>query len=145
MLRSLKWGGILGMISVVLALIDTIVWTALHAATETQVFEYAYVINVLFYVIAGFMTAYLTGYVRLGIADALIAAVISGTIGTVSQSLVFHPLDIYVAFAVIVMVIIELFSAVPFGALGGAIGRMARRKGPVRPAVIKEVASGAGG
>ncbi|HEU5200159.1 MAG TPA: hypothetical protein VFU32_11000, partial [Ktedonobacterales bacterium] len=114
------------------------------AATETQVFEYAYIINVLFYVVAGFMTAYLTGYVRLGIADALIAAVISGTIGTVSQSLVFHPLDIYVAFAVVVMVIIELLSAVPFGALGGAIGRVARRKGPVRPAVVKEVASGAG-
>ena len=145
MLRSLKWGGILGLISVVLALVDTIAWTALRAATETQVFEYAYVINVLFYIIAGMVAAYLTGYIRLGIADALIAAVISGTIGTVSQSLVFHPLDVYVAFAVVVMVIIELFSAVPFGALGGVIGRAARRKGPARPAVVKEVASGAGG
>ena len=145
MLRSLKWGGILGLISVVLALINTIVWTALHAATETQVFEYAYIINVLFYIIAGFMTAYLTGYIRLGIADALIAALISGTIGTISQSLVFHPLDIYVALAVVVMIIIELFSAVPFGALGGLIGRVVRRKGPAHPAVVKEVASGAGG
>lgn len=145
MLRSLKWGGILGLISVVLALIDTIVWTALHAATETQVFEYAYVINVLFYIIAGMVAAYLTGHIRLGIADALIAAVISGTIGTVSQSLVFHPLDVYVAFAVVVMVIIELFSAVPFGALGGAIGRVARRKGPARSVVVEEVAGGAGG
>ncbi len=145
MLRSFKWGGILGLISVVLALIDTIVWTALHAATETQVFEYAYIINVLFYIIAGVVTAYLTGYIRLGIADALIAAVISGTIGTVSQSLVFHPLDIYVAFAVVVMIIIELFSAVPFGALGGVIGRVARRKGPVRSVVVKEAAREASG
>ncbi len=139
MIRSLKWGGILGLISVVLALLDTIIWVSLHAADETQVFEYAYIINVAFYVIAGFIAAKLTGYVRLGIADALIAAVISGTVGTISQALVFHPLDAATFFAVIVMVIIELFSAVPFGALGGGIGRLVRGKGPLRPKKIEEV------
>lgn len=138
MIRSLKWGGILGVISVVLALLDTIVWTSLHAADETQVFEYAYLINVAFYVIAGFVAAKLTGYIRLGIADALIAAVISGTLGTISQALVFHPLDAATFFAVIVMVIIELFSAVPFGALGGGIGRLVRGSGPVRAAKVEE-------
>jgi hypothetical protein len=141
MLRSLKWGGILGGISVTLALLDTILWTVLHAANETQVFEYAYVINVVFYIIAGIVAAYLTGYIKLGIADALIAAVISGTLGTISQALVFHPLDAATFIAVIVMVIIEVLSAVPFGALGGVIGRLARRKGPARPAVVEEVAS----
>ena len=140
MLRSLKWGGILGLISVVLALIDTIVWTSLRAADETQVFEYAYLINVVFYVIAGIVAARMTGYVRLGIADALIAAVVSGTLGTISQALVFHPLDVETLFAVIVMVIIELMSAVPFGALGGGIGRLLRRKGPVRPVALERVA-----
>lgn len=138
MIRSLKWGGILGLISVVLALLDTIIWTSQHGADETQVFEYAYLINVAFYVIAGFVAAKLTGYVRLGIADALIAAVISGTLGTISQALVFHPLDAATFFAVIVMVIIELFSAVPFGALGGGIGRLARRSGPARAAKLEE-------
>lgn len=140
MVRSLKWGGILGLISVVLALLDTILWTSLHAADETQVFEYAYLINVAFYVVAGFVAAKLTGYVRLGIADALIAAIISGTLGTISQALVFHPLDAATFFAVIVMVIIELMSAVPFGALGGAIGRLARGRGQARPASREEVA-----
>ncbi len=144
MLRSLKWGGILGLISVVLALIDTIVWTVLHAADETQVFEYAYIINVAFYVIAGGVAAYLTGYIRLGIADSLIAAVISGTIGTISQALVFHPLDAATFFAVVVMVIIELFSAVPFGALGGVIGRLVRRRGPTVAAMADAVAGEAG-
>jgi hypothetical protein len=137
MIRSLKWGGILGLISVALALLDTILWTSLHAADETQVFEYAYVINVAFYVIAGFVAARLTGYIRLGIADALIAAVLSGTIGTISQALVFHPLDAATFFAVIIMVIIELFSAVPFGALGGSIGRLVRGKGPAHPAKLE--------
>jgi hypothetical protein len=140
MIRSLKWGGLLGLISVMLALIDTIVWTSLHAADETQVFEYAYLINVAFYIVAGCVAAWLTGYVRLGIADALIAAVISGTIGTISQALVFHPLDAATFFAVLVMVIIELISAVPFGALGGAIGRLVRGRGPARPAKIEEMA-----
>jgi hypothetical protein len=139
MIRSLKWGGILGVISVVLALLDTIIWTSLHAADETQVFEYAYLINVAFYVIAGLVAAKLTGYIRLGIADALIAAVISGTLGTLSQALVFHPLDAATFFAVIVMVIIELFSAVPFGALGGGIGRLVRGSGPARIAKMEEV------
>jgi hypothetical protein len=138
MLRSLKWGGILGLISVALALLDTILWTSLHAADETQVFEYAYIINVAFYVIAGFVAAKLTGYIRLGIADALIAAVLSGTLGTISQALVFHPLDAATFFAVIVMVIIELFSAVPFGALGGGLGRLVRGQGPAHPAKLEE-------
>ncbi len=138
MIRSLKWGGILGLVSVVLALLDTILWTSLHAADETQVFEYAYLINVAFYVIAGFVAARLTGYIRLGIADALIAAVISGTLGTISQALVFHPLDAATFFAVIVMVIIELFSAVPFGTLGGGIGRLVRGRGPVHSAKLEE-------
>jgi len=140
MLRALKWGGILGLISVVLALLDTIIWTSLHAADETQVFEYAYLINVAFYVIAGIVAARLTGYVRVGIADALVAAIISGTLGTISQALVFHPLDDATFFAVIVMVIIELMSAVPFGALGGGIGRLIRGKGPMRSAPIEEMA-----
>jgi uncharacterized membrane protein YjjP (DUF1212 family) len=143
-LRSLKWGGILGMISVTLALIDTIIWTSLHAADETQVFEYAYLINVLFYVIAGIVAARLTGYIRLGILDALIAAVISGTIGTISQALVFHPLDAATFIAVIVMTIIELVSAVPFGALGGGIGRLIRRSGPARAIVPGEIVGEAG-
>jgi hypothetical protein len=143
-LRSLKWGGILGLISVALALLDTILWTSLHAADETQVFEYAYLINVLFYVIAGVVAARLTGYVRLGILDALIAALISGTIGTISQALVFHPLDAATFIAVIIMTFIELFSAVPFGALGGGIGRLMRRSGPVRAVVPGEIASGVG-
>jgi hypothetical protein len=140
MIRSLKWGGILGVISVILALIDTIVWTSLHAADETQVFEYAYLINVAFYVVAGLVAARLTGYVRLGIVDALIAAVISGTIGTISQALVFHPLDAATFIAVIIMVIIEMMSAVPFGALGGSIGRLVRGRGPVRAVAVEEVA-----
>ncbi len=139
MIRSLKWGGILGVVSVILALIDTIIWVSLRAADEEQVFAYAYIINVIFYVIAGFMAAKLTGYIRLGIADALIAAVISGTLGTISQALVFHPLDAATFFAVIVMVIIEVFSAVPFGALGGGIGRLARGKGSLRQASEDEV------
>src|SRR5690242_4089342 len=126
MIRSLKWGGMLGLISVVLALLDTIIWTSLHAAAETQVFEYAYLINVAFYIVAGFVAAKLTGSVRLGMVDALIAALISGTIGTISQALVFHPLDAATCIAVLVMVIIELFSALPFGALGGGIGRLVR-------------------
>ncbi len=141
MIRSLKWGGILGVVSVALALLDTILWTSLHAADETQVFEYAYVINVVFYILAGFMAARLTGYISLGILDALIAAVISGTLGTISQALVFHPLDAATFFAVIVMVIIEVFSAVPFGALGGGIGRLVRGKGPLRPAQVEEAVS----
>ncbi len=140
MLRALKWGGILGVISVTLALLDTIIWTNLHAADETQVFEYAYLINVSFYVIAGIVAARLTGYVRLGIADALVAAIISGTLGTISQALVFHPLDDATFFAVIVMVIIELISAVPFGALGGGIGRLIRRQGPARSIPVEEMA-----
>jgi hypothetical protein len=140
MLRSLKWGGILGLISVVLALIDTVVWISLHAANETQVFEYAYMINVAFYILAGAVAARMTGYVRLGIADALIAAVISGTLGTISQALVFHPLDAETFFAVIVMVIIEVISAVPFGALGGWIGRLMRGKGPVQPVATERIA-----
>ncbi len=144
MLRSLKWGGILGLISVTLALLDTIIWTRLHAADETQVFEYAYCINVLFYVIAGVVAARLTGYVRLGILDALIAAVISGTVGTVSQALVFHPLDAATFIAVIIMTIIELVSAVPFGALGGGIGRLIRGSGPVRTMAPREIAEGVG-
>lgn len=144
MLRSLKWGGILGLISVALALLDTIIWTSLHAADETQVFEYAYIINVVFYVIAGVVAARLTGYVRLGILDALIAAVISGTIGTISQALVFHPLDAATFIAVIVMTIIELVSAVPFGALGGGIGRLIRRSGPARAIAPGKVAGEAG-
>jgi hypothetical protein len=139
MIRSLKWGGILGVISVMLALLDTIIWTSLHAADETQVFEYAYLINVAFYIVAGFVAARLTGYVRLGIADALIAAIISGTIGTISQALVFHPLDAATFIAVIVMVIIELLSALPFGALGGGIGRLVRGKGPLPIARREEV------
>lgn len=138
MIRSLKWGGILGVISVALALLDTIIWTRLHAADETQVFEYAYIINVAFYVLAGFVAAKLTGYISLGMFDALIAAVISGTLGTISQALVFHPLDAATFFAVIVMVIIEAVSAVPFGALGGAIGRLVRGSGPLRPAQVEE-------
>ena len=137
MIRSLKWGGILGVISVALALLDTIIWTGLHAADETQVFEYAYLINAVFYVLAGFAAARLTGYISLGIFDALIAALISGTLGTISQALVFHPLDAATFFAVIVMVIIEAVSAVPFGALGGAIGRLVRGSGPLRPAQIE--------
>jgi hypothetical protein len=143
-LRSLKWGGILGLISVTLALIDTIIWTRLHAADETQVFEYAYCINVLFYVIAGVVAARLTGYVRLGILDALIAAVISGTIGTLSQALVFHPLDTATFIAVIIMTIIELVSAVPFGAVGGGIGRLIRRSSPTRAMAPREIAGEVG-
>ncbi len=140
MLRSLKWGGILGLISVALALLDTIIWTSLHAADETQVFEYAYLINVAFYILAGAVAARMTGYIRLGIADAVIAAVISGTLGTISQALVFHPLDAETFFAVVVMVIIEAISAVPFGALGGGIGRLMRGKGPVQPTVSEKIA-----
>ena len=138
MVRSLKWGGILGLISVALALIDSVIWISLRAANETQVFEYAYIINLIFYVAAGFVAANLTGYIRLGIADALIAAVISGTIGTISQVLVFHPLDDATFFAVVVMVLIEMFSAVPCGALGGAMGRLVRGRGPLRQAGIEE-------
>lgn len=138
MVRSLKWGGILGGISVALALIDSIIWISLHAASETQVFEYAYVINLVAYVLAGFMAAYLTGSIRLGVVDSLIAAFISGTIGTVSQVLVFHPLDAWTFFAVLVMVLIEAFSAVPCGALGGLIGRLVRSYGPLRSARLKD-------
>jgi hypothetical protein len=137
MARSLKWGGILGLISVALALIDSIIWISLNAASETQVFEYAYIINMVFYLFAGFVAAYVTGYIRLGIADALIAAFISGTIGTVSQVPVFHPLDAWTFFAVLVMVLIEAFSAVPCGALGGAMGRLVRGRGPLRSARVK--------
>jgi hypothetical protein len=138
MVRSLKWGGILGLISVILALIDSIVWISLHAADETQVFEYAYLINVVFYVLAGFVAARLTGFIRLGIADAVIASVLSGTLGTISQALVFHPLDDATFFAVIVMVIIEAFSAVPCGALGGVMGRLMRGWRLLRPTQVED-------
>ncbi len=137
MVRSLKWGGILGGVSVALALIDSIIWVSLRAASETQVFEYAYVINLVAYVLAGFLAAYITGSLRLGIADALIAAFLSGTVGTVSQVLVFHPLDAWTLFAVLVMVIIEAFSALPCGALGGLIGRLVRSYKPLRSARLQ--------
>jgi|GEM_PF-1705663 hypothetical protein len=129
MQRSLKWGSVLGILSVGLALLDSIIITRLFHATAGQALEWAYVINLIFYIIAGILAGRATGLVRWALIDAFIAALYAGILGTISQDAVLYGLDSSVIAGIIAMIIIECFTALVLGPLFGLLGRFSRRWG----------------
>jgi hypothetical protein len=133
MRRSLKWGSILGILSVGLALLDSLVLTRAFHAPAGQALEWAYVINLIFYIIAGVLAGRATGLLRWALIDALIAALYAGILGTISQDAVLYGLDATVFGGIIAMIIIECVTALILGPLFGLSGRFSRRWG-VAPA-----------
>jgi len=129
MQRSLKWGSVLGILSVGLALLDTLVITRLFHATAGQALEWAYVINLIFYIIAGVLAGRAIGLVRWALIDAFIAALYAGVLGTISQDAVLYGLDSTVFGGIAAMVVIECLTALILGPLFGLLGRFSRRWG----------------
>jgi hypothetical protein len=99
-----------------------------------QVFETAYLINVVCYAVAAFRAVRATGRVEAQLLDALVAATWAGSVGTVLQGALLGTLDGAIMIAIGVMLLIEWFSALIVAPLCGWVGLLSRHVAPPRAA-----------
>jgi hypothetical protein len=129
--RALRSGSLLGITTVGLTVVSTLVLIALRSS-QARVFETAYLINVLTYAVAAFLAVRTTGRIELATLDAVVAATWAGALGTVLQGALLGSLDSGILVAVVVMLIIEWVTAAMVAPLCGWLGYLSRRLVPVR-------------
>ena len=129
--RALRSGSLLGVTTVGLTVVSTLVLIALRSS-QARVFETAYLINVITYAVAAFLAVRTTGRIELATLDAVVAATWAGALGTVLQGALLGSLDSGILIAVGVMLIIEWLTAAVVAPLCGLLGYVSRRLVPVR-------------
>lgn len=133
MRRALRSGSQLGVVTVGLTVVTTIILLVLHQS-QSVVFETAYTVNVICYAVAAYRAVRQTGQAGLATLDALVAATWAGALGTILQAALLGTLNGAVWLAVLVMLLIEWVTAIIVAPLCGWTGYLSRALWPPRGA-----------
>jgi hypothetical protein len=146
MRRALRSGSILGVATVGLTVISTLILLAFRQ-NQSVIFETAYTVNIICYAVAAFRAVRFTGEPGLATLDSLVAATWAGALGTVLQAALLGTLNGGILIAVVVMLVIEWVSALVLAPVCGFLGLMSRKIVPLRaragaPSAAPSVAAG---